>query len=68
MRKKYPVDIFIVMNGSGHFVVATDEEEAAGLAEQELGDDDLRQLQLTLLMFPADGNQAPAHMTVEEPE
>jgi hypothetical protein len=68
MSKRFPVDIFIVMNDAGDFVVATDGDEAAELAAQELGDDDdLRQLQLTLLMFPADGTQAPARLTVEEP-
>ena len=63
---KQPVDIFIVMNGSGEYVVANDGDEAAQLAEEELGDDvDLRQIRVTILMSPADGTQPPVHKQIE---
>ena len=62
---KQPVDIFIVMNESGEYVVADDGDEAVQLAEEELGDDDLRQVRVTVLMSPADGTQPPAHKQIE---
>jgi hypothetical protein len=63
---KQPVDIFIVMNGSGEYVLANDEDEAIQLAEADLGDDDdVRQVRVTVLMSPADGTQLPVHKQIE---
>lgn len=62
---KQPADIFIVMNASGEYVLADDGDEAAQLAEDELGEEDLRQVRVTVLMSPADGTQPPAHKQIE---
>ena len=45
--------------------MADDGDEAAQLAEDELGDEDLRQVRVTVLMSPANGTQPPAHKQIE---
>lgn len=62
---KHSIDVWIVMNETGAFVVSEDPEIANELAEQEFEHEDVRQLQVTVIMKPANGTQAPAKALVE---
>jgi hypothetical protein len=62
---KQSIDVYIIMNESGEFVVADDEDKVVGLAEEEFEHDDLRQVRVKVTMSPANGRQPPAIATVE---
>ena len=65
-NSKHSIDVWIIMNESGAFVVAEDPEIAnEQLAEQEFEHEDVLQLQVTVTMSPANGMQAPAKAQVE---
>jgi hypothetical protein len=64
-NSKHSIDVWIVMNESGAFVEAEDPEIANELAEQEFEHEDVRQLQVTVIMSPANGMQVPAKAQVE---
>lgn len=46
------VEVYIVMTKSGAYVVDCDADEAAGRAEEEFPDDDVRQVALTIELLP----------------
>jgi hypothetical protein len=62
---KHSIDIWIVMNNSGAFVVEDDPDVAAQRSEEEFENDDVRQVRLAVTMSPADGTQAPVRKDVE---
>ena len=47
------------MTESGAFVVHADADEAAGLAEDEFPDDDVRQIALTVELLPPSASPEP---------
>ena len=60
MTERRTIEIYIVMDESGAFVVDTDPNEAAVRAEAELGEDaDVRQVALTIQMLPPSQNAEP---------
>jgi hypothetical protein len=66
--QKRDIDIWIIMNRSGEFVVADDIEAAYEKSEEqfeEYEDIDKRQLQLTISMSPANGSQTPVQCSIE---
>ena len=60
MTERRTIDIYIVMDENGAFVVDVDANEAAARAEIELGEDaDVRQVALTIQMLPPSQSPAP---------
>jgi hypothetical protein len=60
MTERRTIDIYIVMDESGAFVVADDPDVAAERAEEELGEDaDVRQVALTIEMLPPSQSPEP---------
>jgi hypothetical protein len=60
MTERRTIHIYIVMDESGGFVVDTDPDEAAGRAEEELGEDaDVRQVALTIQLLPPSQSAEP---------
>lgn len=58
------IEIHIVMTKSGAFVVDADADEAAGRAEEEFPDDDVRQVALTIELQPPSSSPEPIAATV----
>ncbi len=66
MTERRTIDIYIVMDKSGAFVVADDPDVAAELAEEELGEDaDVRQVALTIEMLPPSQSPEPISRVVQ---
>jgi hypothetical protein len=66
MTERRTIDIYIVMDESGAFVVADDLDVAAELAEEELGEDaDVRQVALTIEMLPPSQSPEPISRVVQ---
>ena len=64
MTERRTIDIHIVMDESGAFVVDADPNEAAERAETELGEDsDVRQIALTLEISPPSRSPMPVKVT-----
>ena len=64
MTDRRTIEIHIVMDESGAFVVDDDPNAAAERAEQELGEDaDVRQIALTLEISPPSQSSIPAKVT-----
>ena len=59
------IEIHIVMTESGAFVVDADADEAAGRAEEEFPDDDVRQVALTIELKPPIAAPKPSAATVK---
>ena len=60
MSERRTIEIHIVMDESGGFVVSDDPNEAAGRAKEELGEDaDVRQVALTIQMLPPSQSAEP---------
>ena len=65
-NSKNTIDVWVVVNESGAFVVADNEDIAAELADQEFGEDeDVRSVRLKIKISPANGTQAPAEFELE---
>jgi hypothetical protein len=61
----YPIKVWIVMNESGEYVVASDEETASDRAEEELNEDEPRRyVILKFRLGPPDDNVS-AIQTIE---
>jgi hypothetical protein len=58
------IEIHIVMTESGAFVVDADADEAAGKAEEEFPDEDVRQVALTIELQPPSGAPEPIAASV----
>jgi hypothetical protein len=66
MTDRRTIDIYIVMDESGAFVVAEDPDVAAERAEEELGEDaDVRQVALTIEMLPPSQSPEPISRVVQ---
>lgn len=64
MTERRTVEIHIVMDESGAFVMADDPNEAAEKAEENLGEDaDVRQIALTLEIVPPSRSSVPIKVT-----
>ena len=63
---KFSIEIWIVMNQSGEFVVADDEEVAAELAESEFSEDEeIRSVKLKIRMSPPSRVSEPIEAEIE---
>jgi hypothetical protein len=64
MTERRTIEIHIVMDESGAFVVADDPNVAAERAEEELGEDaDVRQIAISLEILPPSQSSAPVKVT-----
>ena len=64
MTGRRTIEIHIVMDESGAFVVADDSDVAAERAAEELGEDaDVRQITLSLAILPPSESSAPVKVT-----
>jgi hypothetical protein len=64
MIERRTIEIHIVMDESGAFVVDDDPNVAAERAEEELGEDaDVRQIALTLEILPPSRSSMPVKIT-----
>ena len=64
MIERRTIEIHIVMDESGAFVVDDDPNVAAERAEQELGEDaDVRQIAISLEMLPPSQSSGPIKVT-----
>jgi hypothetical protein len=58
------IEIHIVMTEEGFFVVGADADEAAGRADDEFPDEDVRQVSLTIELLPPSASPKPRAFTV----